>query len=324
MKHRIKILKFKKAIRILTRSLVIVGVVMGLSPLAFGHNTSVEPQAFTSDPEASDNLSNPNRNYNTMGAKVIPDPRANETVHLGDDGELKIPKYEDMGVEQSRAIFAYLAPDEVDFFRLDVKESDFLNGFPDFLPFPAVRIDASALPYACEETIDHYPVTAFLGPGVPTSIPSGITLPQEVADKLASLQNMDPTVGIIVADNPPVANRALNVFESPEEGVEASWFLPEGLTQFCLLEAPFLCDFSNTISYLLTEDTGYPVGEYTFFLAMWDPAALTRDYTANIGADERFTASNVKQKKSLDIINDRALMSKHGVDCTPVPVEPAP
>lgn len=323
MTHRTKILKSKKAVRILTRSLVTTGMIMGLSPAAFGHNTSVEPQAFTSDPEAQENLSNPNRNFNAIGAKVIPDPRANETVSLGDDGELKIPKYENAGVEQARAIFAYLAPGEVDFFRLDVDESDFLNGFPGF-PFPAeaVRIDAFALPYACEETIDHFPVTALLGPGVPSSNPANIELPQEVADKLASLQNMDPTVGIIVADNPPVANRAVNVFESPEEGVEASWFLPDGLTQFCLTQAPFLCDFSNTISYLLTENTGYPAGEYTFFLAMWDPAALTRDYTANIGTDERFTEGSSKQKKSLKIINDRALMAKHGVDCTLVPVQP--
>jgi hypothetical protein len=70
------------------------------------------------------------------------------------------------------------------------------------------------------------------------------------------------------------------VFVLEEEALGTiSWFLPQGLSQYCLLEAQWLCDFTNTISQ--------PVfAPGTYYIAMWNPSGFPTDYTANIGYSE--------------------------------------
>jgi hypothetical protein len=57
------------------------------------------------------------------------------------------------------------------------------------------------------------------------------------------------------------------------------WFLPLGLSQHCLLEAQWECDFSHSIA----QPVFYPG---TYWIAMWNPTGIPTDYTANIGYSE--------------------------------------
>ena len=67
------------------------------------------------------------------------------------------------------------------------------------------------------------------------------------------------------------------MFNFPEG--DYAWFLPQGLTEQCLLHAPWLCDFSNTINTPV-----FVPG--TYFLLIWNPTGGRIDYTANFGCRE--------------------------------------
>ena len=170
-------------------------------------------------------------------------------------------------IEESRAIFSYLHPGDVDVFTFSLAPDDFL--VPGTMPpaFKPVIISASALPPACVSYGAAYPVTALLGIGLPPP-PPGLELPFE----------LPPGYGMLYAPNPPIVPGAARpVFNFPE--ADYAWFLPEGLSEYCLLEAPYLCDFSNTISTPV-----FVPGQY--FLVMWNPTGKPMDYTANVGFRE--------------------------------------
>ena len=70
-------------------------------------------------------------------------------------------------IEESRAIFSYLHPGDVDVFTFTLTPGDFL--VPGTYPpvFAPVIVSASALPPACVSYNAAYPVSALLGPGLP-------------------------------------------------------------------------------------------------------------------------------------------------------------
>jgi len=165
-------------------------------------------------------------------------------------------------VEDSQAIFAYLTPHDVDVYEFTLAPADVQYG--------PVIISASALPPACLEYQWEYPVTALIGFGLPAPDPA-IELPFDVP----------PGMGIVVADNPWVLYPNKREIFNLEEGHlgDISWFLPEGLSQDCLLNAPYLCDFTNTIAQ--------PVfAPGTYYIAIWNPTGIPTDYTANVGTSE--------------------------------------
>ena len=170
-------------------------------------------------------------------------------------------------IEESRAIFSYLHPGDVDVFTFTLTPGDFL--VPGIYPpvFAPVIVTASALPPACVSYNAAYPVSALLGPGLPPP-PADVELPFDVPAGL----------GVVYAPNPALApGLDRPVFNFPE--AEYAWLLPQGLTEYCLLYAPFLCDFSNTISTPV-----FVPG--TYFIAMWNPTGKPMDYTANLGFRE--------------------------------------
>lgn len=162
-------------------------------------------------------------------------------------------------VRESMAIFAYLAPGDQDVFAFDV--------LPAQVAFGPVVVAASALPPACNQTKEQFPVTALVGPIGPTLRPP--------ADPAALPFPVPPGMGVAFAPNPrPEGGIDRAVFSDPSLGL--AWFLPLGLTQECLFGDPRTCDYRNTISVPV-----FVPG--TYHLVMWDPDGQPQDYTANIG-----------------------------------------
>ena len=185
-------------------------------------------------------------------------------------------------VKDSQAIFSYLTPGEVDVFEFEVTPQD--------LDFGPVLVTASALPPACHETINNYPVTALMGPGLP---PPSVDLPFDVP----------PGMGVIVANNPKVdIGSERSIFDidiaEPQLNLGIAWFLPQGITQDCLLNNPFQCDFSNSIALPV-----FVPGIYS--IIMYDPDGKAQDYTANIGSSEENQIPNPEVE---DLIRDNNLL----------------
>jgi hypothetical protein len=185
-------------------------------------------------------------------------------------------------VEDSQAIFAYLTRGDVDVYKFTVTFEDVMDG--------PVIVSASALPPACRQTRNNYPVTALIGVGFVTFPPPfgtandpTIPLPGAVQDFLDD----NPGFQILVADNPRIPRwQPRPVFDTdvadPESGLGLSWFLPKGLSLECLFDPEIQCDFSYTIS------AGVVIpGDY--YIVMWDPRGRKQDYTANIGFGEDAT-----------------------------------
>jgi hypothetical protein len=185
-------------------------------------------------------------------------------------------------VEDSQAVQAYLTRGDVDVFKFTVTFEDVIGG--------PVIVSASALPPACRQTRNNYPVTALIGPGFVTFPPPfgtaddpTIPLPGDVQEFLDG----NPGYQILVANNPRIPRwQPRPIFDTdaadPESGLGLSWFLPEGLSLECLFDPAVQCDFSNTIT------TGVVIpGDY--YIVMWDPRGRKQDYTANIGFLEAVT-----------------------------------
>jgi hypothetical protein len=204
------------------------------------------------------------------------------------------------------AVGAYLTKYDVDVYKFTVLPQDVSEG--------PVIVSASALPPACKNTRQHYPVTALIGPGfLPVPPPFGtandpsVPLPPEVQAFLAA----NPWLEILVANNPPLpSNKARPVFDTdvadPELEFGLAWFLPDGLTTECLLDPIIQCDFSNTISTAVVIP-----GDYYF--VMWDPRGKSQDYTANIGFGEALTGcylDNGNRELILELSNDNGLLHK--------------
>ncbi len=185
-------------------------------------------------------------------------------------------------VKDSQAIFSYLTPGEVDVFEFEVTPQD--------IAFGPVLVTASALPPACHETINNYPVTALMGPGLP---PPSVDLPFEVP----------PGMGVILANNPKVGpGNERSIFDidiaEPELDLGIGWFLPQGITQDCLLNNPRQCDFSNSIALPV-----FVPGIYN--IIVYDPDGKAQDYTANIGSSEENRIPNPEVE---DLIRDNNLL----------------
>ena len=200
--------------------------------------------------------------------------------------------YKVKDVLQSLAVFAYLAQDDVDVYTFQVTREDIQSSAP--MPF---IVSASALPPACLETQNNYPVTALVGPASDPDMPWLPGLPIPSNDQQLPFQ-VPTGMGVIVADNPVVKDKAREIFDldmaEPDLKLGIGWFLPDGLTQKCLLENPAECNFSNTINQPI-----FIPG--TYWIVIWDPSRKEQDYTANIGFSERNTVPNEEVE---DIIRD--------------------
>lgn len=225
-------------------------------PPAFAHNLFVEPQTLLENPSQA-----PTEDDFSFAAPFLID-----------------------NVIDSRAIFSYLTPGDIDVFEFEVTPAD--------VAFGPVFVSASALPPACQETRDHYPVTALMGPVPGFPQPPPASLPFEVP----------PGMGVIVADNPVIEEGGRPIFDldtaEPELNLGIGWFLPLGLTQECLLINPFLCNFSNTIAQPV-----FAPGIYS--IIMWNPDGKEQDYTANIGFSEE---NLIRSPEIEDLIRDNALL----------------
>lgn len=187
-------------------------------------------------------------------------------VQPAEDYSFENPFIIELPIEESMAMFSYLHNKDVDFFKFTITPDQI--GFDPITGAPTPLISASALPPACRSFRNAYPVTALMGPGLPPA-PADVKLPFDVP----------PGLGVVFADNPtvrPASDRP--VFNFPEG--DYAWFLPQGLTENCLLNAPQTCDFSNTISTPV-----FVPGDY--YLVIWDPKGKKMDYTANVGFRER-------------------------------------
>jgi len=222
--------------------------------LAFAHNLFVEPQTLLETPS---------------------------DAPAEDDFSFEAPFLIE-NVNDSQGIFSYLTPGEVDVFEFEVTIQD--------VAFGPVVVAASALPPACQETMNNYPVTALMGPGLP---PPSVDLPFEVP----------PGMGVIVANNPKVElGKERSIFDldtaAPELNLGISWLLPQGLTLDCLLNDISQCDFSNSIALPV-----FVPGIYS--IIMYDPDGKAQDYTANIGLSEENFIPNTKVQ---DLVRDNNLL----------------
>jgi hypothetical protein len=203
------------------------------------------------------------------------------------DASWEAPFWLPYDVRESQAIFAYLSPGDQDVFAFTVQPWQLGHG--------PVVVAASALPPACGQTKEHFPVTALVGPIGPTLRPpvNPEALPFVVP----------PGMGVAFAPNPrPEGGSERPVFSDPNLGL--SWFLPLGLTQECLFNAPWACDYTNTISVPV-----FVPG--TYYLVMWDPDGVPQDYTANIG----FLESGLPPDPSvIDLVKDNGWLHH---PCTP-------
>jgi hypothetical protein len=199
-----------------------------------------------------------------------------------DDFSFEAP-FQIENVSDSQAIFSYLTPGEIDVYEFEVTPQEVAGGRP-------VLVTASALPPACQETVNNYPVTVLMGPGLPS--PS-VDLPFDVP----------PGMGVIVANNPKVGlGEKRPIFDmdftEPLLNLGIGWFLPQGITQDCLLNHPYLCDFSNSIALPV-----FVPGIYN--IIVYDPAGKAQDYTANIGSSEE---NRIPNSEVEDLIRDNNLL----------------
>jgi hypothetical protein len=88
-------------------------------------------------------------------------------------------------------------------------------------------------------------------------------------------------MGVVMANSPRIQlPEQREIFHLLEGDLgDISWFLPKGLSQYCLQHDQSQCDFSNTIA----RPVFYPG---TYYLVIWNPTAHQTDYTANIGFRE--------------------------------------
>lgn len=200
-----------------------------------------------------------------------------------------------IGPQESQAVFAFLSWADVDVYRIVVRPEDFQLS-ANQQPAPII-LSASALPPACRQTRNNYPYTALLYPLAPgTEAPSvDVDLPFDVPEGY----------GIVIAENPRLGKKEQRpIFDidtaDPELGLGVSWFLPLGLTQECLLSAPWLCNFENTISQPI-----FSPGIY--YIVIWDPEGKPQDYTANIGFAET-AAGVIDQTDMQELVKDNALL----------------
>ena len=200
-------------------------------------------------------------------------------LQAGEDFSFNNPFVIPGNIEESRAVFAYLHRHDVDVFQFTVTPDQI--GFDPETGAPTPLVSASALPPACRAYASAYAVIALLGPGLPPP-PKDVTLPFLVP----------PGQGVVFAPNPPVIpRRDRPVFNFPE--ADYAWFLPLGLTEECLLRAPWLCDFSNTINTPV-----YVPG--TYLLVIWNPTGRRLDYTANFGFREDLFEGPADTDEKLD------------------------
>ena len=192
----------------------------------------------------------------------------------------------------SQAVFAYLSFGDVDWYSFQVTPAD--------LAFGPVLLAASALPPGCLEYQNVYPVTALLGPQAPSPFgPPGLPAPTAGMNLPFAVP---AGLGVVLANNPRIPYPQKREIFQLEEGDlgDISWFLPKGLSQNCLLNAQWLCDFSNTIA----QPVFYPG---TYYLAIWNPTGVPTDYTANIGYIE---AGLTPDPEAQDLIRDNGLLHR--------------
>jgi hypothetical protein len=248
------------------RRIVVLAAIVGLvmQGTAFAHIPSIEPQAAYTFPA----FAPASKDYSFASPRVL------------------------TSVTDSQAVFAYLTWGDVDFYKVTITPQDVQYG--------PVLISASALPPGCFEYQNVYPVTALIGPQAPSPFgPPG--LPPATPEM--NLPFAVPAgMGAVKAENPRIEYPEERPIFHLEEGDlgEISWFLPDGLTQECLLSNPFLCDFTNTIA----QPVFYP-GDY--YIAMWNPTGIPTDYTANIGYEEDNFSSDPEVE---DMIRDNGLLHR--------------
>jgi hypothetical protein len=183
-----------------------------------------------------------------------------------------------LAIMRSRAVFSHLGPGDYDVVKLTISSADCQkfggydqNGRPIFTPSPVV-IAASALPMAFEEYKNFYPSIALVGPMLPAPTES---LPFPLPAGMGVIVKHSPTI------TPPSARPGFTFSEAGQTG-SLEWFLPQGLTQECLFNAPQTCDYSNTISEAVFIPQGMPARDY-YIVIFHGSNARPGDVTFNIG-----------------------------------------
>ncbi len=241
-----------------------------MSGTALAHNVSIEPQAVRKNPQKGAAW----EDYSWSNPRVLDD------------------------VTHSTSVFGYLTHNDVDVYQFTITAADLANG--------PVLVSASALAPACANYQNIYPVTALVGPQSPSPFgPPGLP----PADPSLDLPFDVPAGnGVVFADNPRVRPRPIFVLPPGEADLgNMSWFLPQGLTQHCLEEAQWECDFSNTIA----QPVFYPG---TYYIVMWNPTGVQTDYTANIGYSEAHYEE--PSPEDVEILRDWGILHR---GCAPYP-----
>ena len=257
-------MRLKNAVVVLVCSMATL-----LGSAARAHIPFVEPEARANDPESLSESERAAMDYSWENPFPLAEDRAFQALPTN--------TFAYDGID-SMAVNGYLTPNEVDVFRLVPAEND--SGA---LPFPGAIL-ASALPPACGELVDQYPLVALVGPGLPREQDVLDRLPFDIDDESEVPQPEAGMNGALFAPNPEIDRREVFV-EDVVTGL--SWFLPAGTTQDCLEGGnPFLdCEtLDNSILAVTSENQPYDLmlGE-PYYVALWDPEGEAQDYTVTLG-----------------------------------------
>jgi MYXO-CTERM domain-containing protein len=177
------------------------------------------------------------------------------TATPADDYSLDSPRILE-NVVDSLAIHGFLHDDDVDWYEFTLGDND----------VPEI-VSVLALSPACEETRDQYVNVALLAAHLPAADPA-TSLPFELPDGF----------GIEVPQNPEVpADAERPVFYEPSSGNFS--FLPLGVTNDCIWNEPWACDWSHTIGGT-REDAG------RYLVAVWTTTGEAADYVLSVGMSD--------------------------------------
>lgn len=248
---------------------LVAGGAMLIGSSAEAHIPFVEPEAREDAPASLSESERATMDYSFQNPFPLPEDRA-----LRDMNDFQYD-----GID-SMALNGYLVPGDVDVFEVVPAPND-------GVPFLGEAILAAALPPACEELLDAYPLVALVGPELAREQSVLDVLPFDIDDPEAVPQPAgDRMNGAILAPNPEIDPREIFV-EDVVTGL--SWFLPAGQTQTCL-EPPSIplqdcetLDNSILVSTALGDDLA--VGE-PYYIAIWDPQGREQDYTLTLGVTD--------------------------------------
>lgn len=264
------------------------------------HIPFIEPEAREADPSSVPDEDRTETDYSFKN----PFPLEDDVAFQNEPGNT----FEYDGID-SMALNGYLVPDDVDVFKVVPASNE-------AVPFLGVAVLAAALPPACNELIDAYPLMALVGPKLPRDPAVLALLPFDIDDPDEVPQPAEGMNGAIFAPNPENEPREIFV-EDVVTGL--SWFLPEGQTQQCL-EPPSIplqdCETLENSILISTALGDEIVAGEPYYLAIWDPQGREQDYTVTLGVTDAHYVDRPDINAEIECFN-----LIHG-ECTPPPNPP--